>query len=703
MALIGKIRKNMWLVVVLLALALAGFIIMDMTSGKRGSSFGSKTTLGEVDGDKIDYMDFQRAEQALYGGSGDVYGRRNSLWNYFVEKSIMDEIGNESGLGVGSEELNELEFGANLSPIVQSFYSNPQTGQVDRAQIEEIKKAVESGTVTNPEFAARFNELRKQVITAQKQNKLNNLVAKSLYTPTWYAETLDKLNNETAIFEYVKVPFESIEDAQVKLTDEDYAKYIKENPVKYTNKEEVRNIAFVTYDVKATVEDSAGIKDRLLALVDDFSKSTNDSLFTATNKGFYNKNNFINKDAITGDLKDHVSALEVGQVYGPYIDNKNYILAKLTQKKIIADSAKASHILRNVTNGDPLQMASARNFIDSLKTAISSGKVTFAEAAIANSQDGSAPKGGDLGTFVPGTMVSEFNDAVFNGSVGGMYTVTTQFGVHLVKVEKLVYTTKDPKFNLAYIAEPIIPSEVTQNAMEDKVMGLLEKTKTIDDLNKLASGDIKVEVAGGIKKNDYILSSLPSGQTSRDIVKWAYENDTDAGKVSSTLYTFADEANYVYSKHVIAGLKSIDKPGLASVESVKSSIEAVVRNAKKAEIIKSKIKGSDLNAIAATFAQTVSIAENVNYGSASLNDGDQEPILVGKIFAAKPGTIVGPVAGNSGVFVAKLTSITPATIEAGSFSQKMMLTQMARMKVNYALLESLKKNKKIEDNRFTFF
>jgi len=129
----------------------------------------------------------------------------------------------------------------------------------------------------------------------------------------------------------------------------------------------------------------------------------------------------------------------------------------------------------------------------------------------------------------------------------------------------------------------------------------------------------------------------------------------------------------------------------------------VVRNAKKAEIIKSKIKGSDLNAIAATFAQTVSIAENVNYGSASLNDGDQEPILVGKIFAAKPGTIVGPVAGNSGVFVAKLTSITPATIEAGSFSQKMMLTQMARMKVNYALLESLKKNKKIEDNRFTFF
>ncbi|MBK7637922.1 MAG: SurA N-terminal domain-containing protein [Saprospiraceae bacterium] len=89
MALIGKIRNNMWLVVVLLALALAGFIIMDMTSGGSSNSFGSKTTLGKIDGNKIDYMDFQRAEQALYQGSGDVYGRRSSLWNFLLKKPLL--------------------------------------------------------------------------------------------------------------------------------------------------------------------------------------------------------------------------------------------------------------------------------------------------------------------------------------------------------------------------------------------------------------------------------------------------------------------------------------------------------------------------------------------------------------------------------------------------------------------------------------
>ncbi len=702
MALIGKIRKNMWLVIVLLALALAGFIIMDMTNANNKGSFGSRTIIGEVAGEKIDYMDFQRAESALYSGSGDVYGRRNALWNYFIENAIMDKIASSTGIGVGSDELNELEFGTNLSPLVQSFYRNPQTGQVDRAQLDEIKKAIDEGTVTNPEFAARFNELRKQVIKSQKQTKLNNLVAKSLYTPTWLAETMDKLNNETATFDYVKVPFEVVQDSEITLTDEDYAAYIKENAVKYTNDEEVRNVSYVAFDVKATLEDSMKLKEELFSLTTEFAKTTNDSLFTSNNSGFYG-GNYVKKDELTGKLKDTVTSLSIGQVYGPYIDNNAYILAKLVNKKVMADSAKASHILRKVTNGDLVQLAAAQKFIDSLKTAIKSGTVSFSDAAINNSQDGSATKGGDLGTFAPGAMVGPFNDAVFNGKEGELYTVTTEFGVHLIKVDKLKYVNNDLKYSIAYVAKPIIPSEGTQNALEDKVMALLENTKTIDDLNKLANGDIKVSTVGGLKKNDYNFGELGASQTSRDIIRWAFEDDTEAGKVSATLYTYTDDANYVDSKHVIVGLKSIDKPGLASVESVKSKIEPLVKNAKKAEKIKSKISGTDLNTIASTFTQTVAKAENVSFGSGTIPDGGQEPLVIGKIFALNAGSTSSAIVGNTGVYIAKLNSKVPATTEAGAFGSKMQLTQQSRMQVSYKLMESLKKANKVEDNRFTFF
>jgi len=703
MALIGKIRKNMWLVIVLLALALAGFIIMDMTSANNSGSFGSRTTIGEVAGEKIDYMDFQRAESALYGGSGDVYGRRSSLWNYFVENAIMDKIASSTGIGVGTDELNELEFGTNLSPLVQSFYRNPQTGQVDRAQLEEIKKAIDEGTVTNPEFAARFNELRKQVIKAQKQTKLNNLVAKSIYTPTWYAETMDKLNNESATFEYVKVPFETIQDSEITLTNDDFAAYIKENAVKYTNKEEVRNISYIVYDVKPTLEDSMKINNELSELAKEFEKTTNDSLFTANNSGIFS-NTYSKKDDLTGKLKDTITSLSVGQVYGPYIDNNTYMVAKLVGKKMVADSAKASHILRSVTNGDAVQLVAALKYIDSIKTAITSGSISFSDAATNNSQDpGSAQNGGDLGTFAQGAMVPKFNDAVFNGKEGSLYTVTTEFGVHLIKVEKQIYSTNEMKYNIAYIIKPIIPSEATQNAIEDKVMGLLETTKTIEDLNKLASDDLKVETAGGVKKNDYTFASLGSGQTSRDIIRWAYESDTDKGEISSSLYTYTDDANYVDSKHVIVGLKSIDKEGLATVEAVKTSIEPLVKNAKKAEKIKSKITGTDINAIATAFTQTVATAENVNFGSAMIPDAGQEPLVVGKVFALNAGSTSAPITGKSGVYVVKLVSKTPAATEGGAFGSKMQLTQQARMQVNFKLMESLKNTNKVKDNRFTFF
>ncbi|MBK9733750.1 MAG: peptidylprolyl isomerase [Saprospiraceae bacterium] len=703
MALIGKIRKHMWLVIVALAVALAGFIIQDMTSASNRGGFGSRTTIGKVAGQKIDYIEFQKAESALYSGSSDIYGRRNSLWNYFIENAIMDKIAGANGIGVGPDELAELEFGTNLSPIVQSFYRNPQTGQVDRNQLNEIKKAIDEGTVTNPEFATRFNELRKQVIKAQKQTKLINMVSKALYTPTWLAETMDKMNNETATFEYVKIPFDVIPDAEITLTDDDYAAYIKENEVKYTNKEEVRNIAYVVYDVKATLEDSLKLKEAITLLKSDFSSSTNDSLFTSTHNGYF-LNNYVKKDEITGNLKDSIALMNVGQVFGPYMDKGQYVVAKLTGRKILADSAKASHILRNVADGDPVQLVAAQKFIDSIKTAITSGAISFSDAATANSQDpGSAAKGGDLGTFAPGAMVPQFNDAVFNGKEGELYTVTTQFGIHLIKVGKLTFKTNEMKYNVAYISQPIIPSEGTQNARLDKVMAILETTKKVEELEKVVTGEEKIEVAGSIKKNDFNFATLGSGQTSRDIIKWAFDEDTDVGDVSSTAYTYTDEANYVDSKYVVVGLKSTNKAGLATVESIKSTLEPLVKNVKKAEKIKSKISGTDLNAIALSFGKTTAKAENVTFGSASIPDSGQEPLVVGKAFALARGANSSPIIGIGGVYILKLISKTPATPEQGSFSQKMQLTQTARSQVNYRLMEALKKSNKVDDNRFAFF
>ena len=70
MALIGKIRKNSWLLIFLIGLGLGGFILMDMFSGQQ-SIFGStQFTVGKVAGEKLDWNEFNRAESILYSNSG---------------------------------------------------------------------------------------------------------------------------------------------------------------------------------------------------------------------------------------------------------------------------------------------------------------------------------------------------------------------------------------------------------------------------------------------------------------------------------------------------------------------------------------------------------------------------------------------------------------------------------------------------------
>ncbi|MBC7884044.1 MAG: peptidylprolyl isomerase, partial [Saprospiraceae bacterium] len=316
---------------------------------------------------------------------------------------------------------------------------------------------------------------------------------------------------------------------------------------------------------------------------------------------------------------------------------------------------------------------------------------------------GTAAISGDLGTFAPGKMVAPINDAVFNGKEGSLYTVTSQVGVHLIKVNKLIYNSNDPKYNIAYIAQPIIPSESTQNNLLDDVLAKLETTKKIEDLSKIISGELKMETATNIKKNDFTFASLGSSQTSRDIIRWAFEDDTDIGSVSSTVYTYTDDVNYVDSKYVFAALKSIDKPGLASVESIKSTIEPLVKKVKKGEIIKARIKGTDLNTIASTFDVTTGKAENLTFGNANISETGPEPLVVGLAFALAAGATSEPIVGNAGVYVVKLISKTPPMPEMGNFGTKMQLTQAAQSQVTYRLMEALKKTNKADDNRFTFF
>ena len=205
MALIGTIRKNFWFVLILLGLALAAFILMDMT-GSSGPGGGAATqSIGSVAGEKISYMDFQRTEQAYYQGStADHFAKKTAIWDFYVEDALLKKEGGALGLDVSYDELMDLQFGANPSPLIQQ-------GQWTAANLQQIKTLIENGDELDPNLKAFWAEQEKQIIKNSIQTKLTNLISKSVYTPQWLAEESYSQENSKADFNYVKIPFDQID------------------------------------------------------------------------------------------------------------------------------------------------------------------------------------------------------------------------------------------------------------------------------------------------------------------------------------------------------------------------------------------------------------------------------------------------------------------------------------------------------------
>jgi len=97
----------------------------------------------------------------------------------------------------------------------------------------------------------------------------------------------------------------------------------------------------------------------------------------------------------------------------------------------------AAHILITVKpDASDEDKAAAKKKAEALLAQAKANPAKFGDLAKANSQDpGSAPQGGDLGSFARGSMVKPFEEAVFAAKPGDIVgPVQTDFGYHVIKV-----------------------------------------------------------------------------------------------------------------------------------------------------------------------------------------------------------------------------------------------------------------------------
>ena len=681
MQIIQSIReKGAAIVIVVISLSLISFILMDAKQG--GSSlFGSvSNNVGEVNGEKIELSVFNKkvkeAEDMQAQRTGQrptgvqTYQTRDQVWNQIVAEKIFFNEASKIGIEFTAKELSYILLSNDPSnPFLQEqSLKDSITGQLD------IKKAQ-----TAMNNIKKFKGEQKDQVNAQLVDplKLNNTVAKysallnaSAYYPKWMEKKDGEENITFSNISFVTVPYSEINDSTIKVTDEDVNNYVSKHKEQF-KQEEGRNISYVAFSQLPSTEDSSVVYNSLSQSKPAFEADSNAKAFVARNVSAVDfKDDYTTKAKLNQIYADTLSKLSIGGVFGPYVDKTNYVLAKMIGTKQLPDSVKARHILIGTNNpqtGQPIMNDSAaKKLADSVYNAIQSG-ADFAAMAVRFSTDGSnKDKGGDLGTFAYGTMVPEFNEFCFTKTPGSKGVVKTDFGYHIIDV----ISQKDFKtaYKIAYVAKEIIASDVTVNkASLDATKASAIKTK--EELEKyIAKNGLSLTaVPNMIKENDYQAGAL---QDARGLIRWAFE--AKKGDIS--------EPFSVGDQFIVAVLDKINDKGVQDAATARPGCEAIIRNNKKADIIKKKIGSNPtLESVASAYGKQIQGAgsdSTITFNSQIINGVGMEAKVIGAAFNKDYQSKVSPlIDGTTGVFIVKVNSIqnkpaeTPEQVSARATSK----------------------------------
>lgn len=694
-----------------IAVALLGFILMDAFTG-RSSFFGSggSTTIGTVNGQKIEYADFARKVKAQEDQAQQQGYQMNdatrqqvieSVWNGEVDQAILKDEFAELGLTVGKKELNDVLFGANPPQELKQGFTDPQTGAYNALSAQQyFANLRKTGT---PEQKAQMNAYLESLEYQQQVAKYAALLANSIYYPKWFLEKQAADNSLMAKAAYVAVPYATISDSAVKVTDEEIKTYISNHKEQFEQKEPTRSVSYVSFSAAPTAADSAAVLQQVQSLKPQFAAATDPASFvTQQGSSIDFTDQYFGASAIQVPNKDSIFALPAGGVYGPYLDATNYVMARKLDEKTMPDSAKVRHILLQTFNPQTQQQmlddSTAKKRIDSLDAALKNG-ASFDSLALRFSDDkGSAEKGGVYDYFPQGQMVKAFNDFVFTGKVGDRKVVKTEFGYHLIEI--LGQKGSQPYYKIAYVAKPIVASQETDNAasnLANQFAGESRDGKAFDaafDKSLKGKGYAKL-IAADIRPMDFSITGLGA---SREFVKAVFE--ADKGDVLQP-YRVGDA-------YVVATVTDVQEAGLQSVAKARATAEPVLRNQKKAAQIKEKMgKVSSLDAVAAAFNQQVQTADSLRF------NGERNPALgyelkvLGAAFNPdNRGKVVPePLEGQAGVYALRVDGVTSTSVMAGSIEdQRQALVAQARQSMQYRPpTEVLKKNATIKDNRAKFY
>ena len=656
MAVLETIRVKFGiLITVLIAVALLSFIIDPSTLQSVSSSMSSKYDVGEIDGKSISYMDFQTdvdkftaINEIMTGSSVQNEQQqiqvRNAAWQSLVDKYLFVKNARKAGLNVGEEEMLAILSGEIESPV---FSQNPAF--CDENGVFSNDLLLEFISYLNSDETGRlkiyWDYLQETAKTQQFYSKYMSLFTQSnINTPLMLSEKIAE-NNNTFDVEFVMVPYSFPRDTTITVSDKEIKAYYDAHK-KFYKQQASRDIEYVVFEVVPSEADVNAANEALIKVYDEFVAATNMKSFLLANSDRQLDNHWYK----AGELNS---------------------VSKVVNDYVFGDNASVSGVLADDNTFYAVRVLESKNVPEQVYV-----KFAPADSLLAAAEP----------QWIPQTP--------------GYEDVMTAKKGSKITVNGLVFEvldTKDvaPRKRVAILEKNAVAGKETVNGYYAKANTLATKSagKYENFQKALTEEGVYAHPVNKMLESSNRLGSI---ENTKEVTRWAFEAKT--GQVSNIITV---NNNYF----IVAALKGIHKEGYTPVEAVSAQISNVLYNQKagekKAAEVAEKVAGlEDMAAIAEVLGKTVSTKEDIAFSSLT-STGGLDLAFVGAASVAEDGKICGPVVGDVGVYVYKVTGR-----ETGAFyteeDAKNRDAQMAQY-TTQMVVPVMMDDAEVVDNRARFF
>ena len=708
MSVIQKLRNKSGLLTIIIGIALLSFVITGLDSSIFRSG-GNENVIAEINGTEYPYEAYYEVFEQIdkqYKSNPNMMQNpqqleniHNEAWQAFLNTKLFEEqfiklgIGvyneNLKTLGISDKEFEDITTGNNIDPELQYYFRNQQTGQFDKQMLLQTLSNIKEYKESNPEFYESWVLFEKNLHTNTLRKKYSSLVTKGCYVTKLETDMSLKDKNVQTDIEYIKIPYEFIADKDVKVTDDDIAKYYDKvkTSKKYKQKETTVSLDYVSFDIVPTKEDIIGIENTVKEKIQDFKNTNNDAMFLNLNSDISYDPTYYKKGTLPTNIDSFAFANPVDVSTSVYLEGNMYKVAKVSDIKFAADSAKVRHIL--VTGADAMKKA------DSLKAVIEKGG-DFGLLAFKYSADsGSAKLGGFIDWFKEGQMVKSFQDSSFFGVKGKLYLAPSEYGVHIIDI--LDQGSKSKRVQVQYLAKTITYSQDTRKDIYKKAVQFASENRTKAQFNATLAKNTTItkRIAENLPENERF---MPGVFESREVIRWAHQNKEELDVVSD-IFTCGD-------KFIIATITKVNEKGIVPLDVVKDDIKLEVLKEKKKEMIKSKLasvsSNTPISQIGVKFNAVVQTSLNLTFAANSSPELGMEPNVFAVASLLPKGKQSSLIEGASGIYFIKAIDKRNIPNNADVKLEKSMLQQQAGNSFGNAIFSILQDKVEIEDYRINF-